>query len=103
VTRFVVLGRERPAPTGRDRTSIAFTFAQDRPGSLAGVLQCFAARGVNCSKIESRPTKLVFGEYVFLVDFEGHQEDATGRAVLGEVKAQTESLKVLGSYPRWSA
>jgi prephenate dehydratase len=101
VTRFLVVGRERQARTGRDRTSIAFTFAEDRPGSLAGVLNEFARRGVNCSKIESRPTRAAFGEYVFLIDFEGHVDDPEARALLDAVREQTSELKVFGSYPRW--
>lgn len=101
MTRFLVLGKETTASTGRDRTSIAFTFAEDRPGSLAGVLDAFARRGMNCTKIESRPTREVFGEYVFLIDFEGHQDDPEARAVLDEVRALTQELKVFGSYPRW--
>ncbi len=100
-TRFVVLGREKTAPTGHDRTSIAFTFAMDRPGSLAGVLNLFADRAMNCTKIESRPTREVFGEYVFLIDFEGHQEDVPARGVLEAIGDLTQDLKVLGSYPRW--
>ncbi|MCC6382803.1 MAG: prephenate dehydratase [Dehalococcoidia bacterium] len=103
VTRFVVLGRGRPRPTGRDRTSIAFTFAEDRPGSLASVLDEFAARGINCTKIESRPTRAVFGEYVFLVDFEGHAEEPAGAAVLAAIRPLCAEVKVFGSYPRWHA
>jgi prephenate dehydratase len=101
-TRFLVLGREKTAPTGRDRTSIAFTFAEDRPGSLAGVLNLFASRGINCTKIESRPTREVFGEYVFLIDFEGHQDEASPRGVLEEIGDLTQDVKVFGSYPRWT-
>lgn len=103
VTRFVVLGRTRPRPSGCDRTSIAFTFAEDRPGSLAGVLNEFAARGINCTKIESRPTRAVLGEYVFLVDFEGHAEDEAGEAVLAAIRPLCAEVKVFGSYPRWQA
>jgi prephenate dehydratase len=101
-TRFVVLGRDAgPPPTGRDRTSIAFTFPEDRPGALASVLQQFADRRINCTKIESRPTREVFGEYVFLVDFEGHQHDDQGTEVLAAIRPLCASLKVFGSYPRW--
>ncbi|MGI8423616.1 MAG: prephenate dehydratase [Chloroflexota bacterium] len=102
VTRFLVLGRGTPPPTGRDRTSIAFTFAEDHPGALSGVLNEFAARNINCSKIESRPTREAFGEYVFLVDFEGHIEDLAVAAVLTATRPLCALLKVLGSYPRWS-
>ncbi|MEP7215514.1 MAG: prephenate dehydratase [Anaerolineaceae bacterium] len=101
VTRFLVLGRGKQPSTGRDRTSIAFTFAEDRPGSLAGVLNAFAAANINCTKIESRPTKATFGEYVFLIDFEGHVDDPQMKAVLAEVAPLCAELKVFGSYPRF--
>ncbi len=103
VTRFVVVGREAPPPTGRDRTSIAFTFAEEgKPGSLAGVLAEFAKREVNCTKMESRPTKAVFGAYVFLIDFEGHAQEPMVRELLTALKPHCASLKVFGSYPRGS-
>ncbi|MFN0146734.1 MAG: prephenate dehydratase [Dehalococcoidia bacterium] len=101
VTRFVLLGRTKTPPTGRDRTSIAFWFAGDEPGMLARVLNVFAERRINCSKIESRPTRTAFGEYVFLVDFEGHQDDPAGREVLAALRPLCAQLKVFGSYPRW--
>ena len=101
VTRFVVLGREKVAPTGRDRTSIAFTFPEDRPGALASVLVEFASRGINCSKIESRPTREAFGEYVFLIDFEGHTADPKFADVIDTIRPLCADLKVFGSYPRW--
>ena len=103
VTRFVLLGRDRQPITGRDRTSIAFWFADDRPGALASVLNEFAARGINCTKIESRPTRETFGEYVFLIDFDGHQDDSGGREVLAAIEPLCSSVKVFGSYPRWDA
>lgn len=101
VTRFVVLGRGEQPRTGRDRTSIAFTFARDEPGSLAGVINILADRHVNLSKIESRPTRDVFGEYVFLVDFEGHREDPVVAEVLDRIRERCSEVKVFGSYPRW--
>jgi prephenate dehydratase len=100
VTRFLVLGRGQPAPTGRDRTSIAFTFGEDKPGALAGVLSEFSEAGINCTKIESRPTKSTFGEYVFLIDFEGHAEDQKGHDVLAAIAPLCGKLMVFGSYPR---
>jgi prephenate dehydratase len=101
VTRFVVLGRGHQPPSGRDRTSIAFTFAADRPGALASVIDEIASRGVNLSKIESRPTRAVFGEYVFLVDFEGHRDDPPIAAMLAAIRALCRELRIFGSYPRW--
>jgi len=100
VTRFLVLGRGQPAPSGRDRTSIAFTFSEDRPGALASVLNAFAAAKMNCTKIESRPTKATFGEYVFLIDFEGHALEEPARSVLDQIRPLCAELKVFGSYPR---
>lgn len=103
VTRFVVLGRGTPPPTGRDRTSIAFTFAEDLPGSLSGVLNAFAEAGINCSKIESRPTRATFGEYVFLIDFEGHVADDNWKSIFSVIRPKCAELKVFGSYPRYEA
>jgi prephenate dehydratase len=101
VTRFVVIGHGRTHSTGRDRTSIAFAFDDDRPGLVASVMTEFAKRGINCSKFESRPTRETFGEYVFLIDFEGHQDDPICREVLDAVRPMCATLKVFGSYPRW--
>ena len=102
VTRFLILGEHSPPPTGRDRTSIAFTFGEDRPGALASILDAFARANINCSKIESRPTRAAFGEYVFLVDFEGHKDDPAGAAVLAAIRPLCATLKVFGSYPRFA-
>lgn len=101
VTRFAVLGHGTPPRTGRDRTSIAFTFIQDKPGALVSALKEFADRNINCSKMESRPTREVFGEYVFLVDFWGHVQDAEVQDALAAVRPLCSVLKVFGSYPRW--
>lgn len=99
-TRFVALGNRRPAPTGRDRTSIVFSFASDRAGSLVGALTPFAERGINLMKIESRPTKAELGQYHFLIDCEGHELDDRVAAALVELGALTVGLRVLGAYPR---
>ncbi|HEU4383101.1 MAG TPA: prephenate dehydratase, partial [Anaeromyxobacteraceae bacterium] len=99
-TRFVVLMREDEAPTGRDRTSIAFTLDRDRPGGLHEILGEFAQRRINLSKIESRPTKKAVGHYVFYLDFEGHRLDPDGAAALANLKGKVHVLHLLGSYPR---
>jgi chorismate mutase/prephenate dehydratase len=97
-TRFLVIGR-RPAPaTGRDKTSILFSM-KNEPGVLYSILQPFAARRLNLTKIESRPTKRRPWEYVTFVDFEGHRDTEDVRVVLSEVKERCQFLKVLGSYP----
>jgi prephenate dehydratase len=100
VTRFVLLAAEDEAPTGADRTSIAFTLDRDRPGGLHEVLGELARRGINLSKIESRPTKRLIGHYVFFLDFEGHRLDSAGAEALAGVRAIVHSLHLFGSYPR---
>jgi prephenate dehydratase len=102
-TRFVVLAPADHAPTGRDKTSLCFSFDQDSPGRLYGVMGEFAQRNINLAKIESRPTKQSLGEYIFLVDCEGHREDPSVRAAIDGARRQTSMLKILGSYPRWQA
>ena len=102
-TRFVVLGPEDHPPTGDDKTSIAFSFAEDKPGQLYRVLGDFAALGINLAKIESRPSKESLGRYFFLVDANGHRLDEGLAGVLEKVRARTVTLKVFGSYPRYQS
>jgi prephenate dehydratase len=99
-TRFVLVARQDAPPTGRDRTSIAFTMDRDRPGGLYEVMGEFASRGINLSKIESRPMKQALGHYVFFVDFEGHRLDAPSAAALESVRRRVHQFHLLGSYPR---
>jgi prephenate dehydratase len=101
-TRFLLVARQDAPPTGRDRTSIAFTMDRDRPGGLYEVMGEFASRGINLSKIESRPMKQALGHYVFFVDFEGHRLDAPSAAALDSVKRRVHQFHLLGSYPRAS-
>ena len=102
VTRFLVLGRQDPAPTGRDKTSMLLT-TRDEPGILYRVLGAFAERGLNMTKIESRPSRRRAWEYVFFVDIDGHAADPRVGAAIEAVRTQCESLKVLGSYPKANA
>ncbi len=97
-TRFLVIGRQAVGPSGRDKTSILFSM-KNEPGVLYSILQPFAARRLNLTKIESRPTKRRPWEYVNFVDFEGHRDTDDVRAVLDEVKERCQFLKILGSYP----
>jgi chorismate mutase/prephenate dehydratase len=97
-TRFLVIGRRPVGATGRDKTSILFSM-KNEPGVLYSILQPFAARRLNMTKIESRPTKRRPWEYVNFVDFEGHRDTDDVRAVLDEVKERCQFLKILGSYP----
>ncbi len=100
VTRFVLLANEDEAPTGDDRTSIAFTLDRDRPGGLYEVLGELATREINLSRIESRPMKEALGHYVFFIDFERHRLDRAGAEALAGVRARVHRLYLLGSYPR---
>jgi chorismate mutase/prephenate dehydratase len=98
-TRFFVLSRDDSPPTGNDKTSIVFS-VKDRPRVLYEFLREFAERGINLTKIESRPTRHKPWEYNFYLDFEGHREDDIVREVLGSLEPYSVFLKVLGSYPR---
>jgi prephenate dehydratase len=100
-TRFVLLGASDAEPTGHDKTSLAFTVAHDRPGTLVEVLHEFADRGINLTKIESRPSREELGIYIFLVDMEGHRSDPVVAAALAAVQEKTYIFRVLGSYPRF--
>ncbi|SRR6266540_723001 len=102
MTRFLIVGREQAERTGRDKTSILLV-TRDEPGILFRVLGAFASRGINMSKIESRPSGKRPWEYVFFVDVDGHESDAPVAAALADVRAGCETLKVLGSYPRAEA
>lgn len=100
-TRFVALGAESPGRSGDDKTSIAFGVAHDRPGTLVSVLHEFADRGINLTKIESRPSGGDLGIYVFLIDCEGHRDDQQVAQALAAVREQANFFKLFGSYPVW--
>jgi prephenate dehydratase len=98
-TRFVLVGYGVPAPTGHDKTSVVCFQRQDRPGSLLAILQEFAARAINITKLESRPTKRDLGDYCFFIDFEGHLDDELVADCLRNLAAKQAKVKFLGSYP----
>lgn len=102
MTRFLVLGRQQAEPTGRDKTSVLLV-TRDEPGILYRVLGAFAERGINMTKIESRPSRRRPWEYVFFVDVDRHERDPAVAAALATVRAACESVKVLGSYPKAEA
>jgi prephenate dehydratase len=99
-TRFIVLTKKDHAPTGKDKTSIIFSILKDRPGGLHDVLEVFAVRNINLTKIESRPSKKALGDYYFFADMEGHRKDKTIAEALRDIKKQASFLKILGSYPK---
>lgn len=98
-TRFLILGRREAERTGRDKTSLLFSVAH-APGTLFRVIQTFYEKGINLTKIESRPTKGKPWEYVFFIDFEGHATDSHIAKALEQVKEHVFFVKVLGSYPQ---
>ncbi len=101
VTRFVALGPTDSERTGNDKTSLCWSHDEDLPGLLYGVLKEFSDRGINLTKIESRPTRESLGRYYFLADVQGHRSDADVAEALSSMDSQPgTSLKILGSYPR---
>lgn len=98
-TRFLVIGKNLPEASGRDKTSIMFS-VKDEPGILYRMLEPFSSRGINLSKIESRPMKKKAWEYIFFLDMEGHLNDAQVSEAIQELRGHCQFLKVLGSYPR---
>jgi chorismate mutase/prephenate dehydratase len=98
-TRFFVLSKEDAPPTGDDKTSIVFSL-KHRPGSLFDSLGEFAARKINLTKLESRPTRHQQWEYNFYMDFSGHREEKTVAEALKSLEEHAVFVKILGSYPR---
>jgi len=74
--------------------------AQDGPGALLRLLEPLARRGLNLSRIQSRPTRRKLWEYAFFLDVEGHAEDPLMVEALAELQSACASLKLLGSYPQ---
>jgi prephenate dehydratase len=99
VTRFILLGREDSQPTGDDKTSFCFGFREDRPGVLVDALEALTQANINMTKLESRPSKEVLGQYIFLVDINGHRSDAHVAGALESIREKTGLFKVFGSYP----
>jgi prephenate dehydratase len=102
MTRLVVVAAPGPLParSGADRTSLVAFLSDDHPGALAEILTEFAVRGVNLTRVESRPTGAEFGKYCFSIDCEGHIDDArVGEAMMG-LRRLCAEVRFLGSYPR---
>jgi prephenate dehydratase len=99
-TRFALVGPGPvPARSGDDRTTIVCFQRSDRPGSLAEILARFAARNINLTRIESRPTKRALGEYCFVIEFAGHITEELVGDCLRDLHMVTGEVKFLGSYP----
>lgn len=100
VTRFLVVGKTRAKPLGegRDKTSLVISL-RDECGALEKTLHAFAKRGINLSKIESRPSRKKAWDYYFFIDLVGHYEDETVQAALADLETHCPFVKWLGSYP----
>ncbi len=98
-TRFFILTKKDSPPSGDDKTSVVFS-VRHRPGALQEFLKELAARNINLTKIESRPTRQKPWEYNFYLDFEGHREDKAPQRVLEHLRNSSTFVKVLGSYPK---
>jgi prephenate dehydratase len=101
VTRFVWLALEgAEAAAGAAKTSVVFWgFNDESPGALVGVLAELADRGVNLTKIESRPRRVALGHYMFFADLEGGAGEPAVAEALGALQERVETLRVLGTYP----
>lgn len=97
-TRFLIIGTEKASRAKHNKTSIMFSI-RDEPGTLLKVLQLFAKRHINLTKIQSRPLRNRPWEYLFYLDFDGHAEDKPIINVMNSLKKQCLFIKVLGSYP----
>jgi prephenate dehydratase len=102
VTRFVRLTRPAPPPprTGNDRTTLVAYLREDHSGALLEILEEFATRGINLTRIESRPTKGRIGQYCFSIDCEGHIDDERVGDAVAALHRVCGDVRYLGSYPR---
>lgn len=102
VTRFALVTRPAPppAPTGDDVTSLAVSISHDRVGALLAVLMELAVRGINLTRIESRPTGEQLGRYAFFLDCTGHIAEARVGEALAGLRRICADVRFLGSYPR---
>jgi chorismate mutase/prephenate dehydratase len=98
-TRFLIIGSEDTEPSGDDKTSIIVS-TKNEPGALHGLLKPFHENGVDLTRVETRPSRSGTWNYLFFIDFAGHQTDDVVKRTLDDVSASAANLKILGSYPR---
>lgn len=98
-TRFLVIGRQSPASSGNDKTSLLIS-THNRPGALYELLSPFSENGVSMSRIESRPSRRGNWDYLFFVDIDGHAEDENVRQALQQLESGATMFRILGAYPK---
>jgi chorismate mutase/prephenate dehydratase len=98
-TRFLIIGKKMAEKSGNDKTSLMFS-VKDEAGILYRMLEPFAKRGINLSKIESRPMKKKAWEYIFFLDLVGHIDEPVIAEAVQDLKQYCQFVKVLGSYPK---
>jgi chorismate mutase/prephenate dehydratase len=97
-TRFSIIGRLQPAPSGKDKTSLVLA-VPNKAGAVYDMLAPLARHGVSMTRFESRPARVGTWEYYFYVDVEGHARDENVAKALADLKQNAAFFKVLGSYP----
>ncbi len=97
-TRFWVIGKKSPGLSGKDKTSLMYSI-RDGVGALHNLLLPFSENGINLTKIESRPFRKKAWEYIFFIDIEGHRDEPVIKKAIDSLAAQSQFMKVLGSYP----
>ena len=98
-TRFIVLGNQNVAASGKDKTSILVS-VRNEPGALLRVLKPFDEMGISLTRIETRPARSGDWSYVFFIDFDGHASDENARKVLAAIESVAFEVRTLGSYPQ---
>jgi chorismate mutase/prephenate dehydratase len=98
-TRFFIIGKQSPRPTGDDKTAILFT-TEHRPGALTDVLAVFRDAGINISRLSERPSQRKNWEYYFFIDVDGHADDPPLADTLDHARRHCLQLTTLGSFPR---
>ncbi len=101
-TRFILIGDFETEETGNDKTSMAFS-TENKPGALLNVLEVFMENHINLSYIASRPSKHKFGEYIFIVNFDGHIHDPKIMHTIQQIKEKTTYIRFFGSYKKSKA
>lgn len=100
ITRFWILSNEELKEIIPNSKTSIIVGLHDRPGSLYSILETFYRAKVNLTKIESRRTKRIYGEYNFFIDFNGNKNEKKIQKILKKIEERSSFLKILGSYPK---